>query len=598
MRKETLGLLEDLPAAVYTTDAEGRITFFNNAAAELWGRQPDLGKEKWCGSHRLLRPDGSVLPHDECPMADAIRLGAPQIAIGYAERPDGERVAFRAFPAPLRDDSGNVTGAINVMVDATLEAEEDIARAHLAAIVEGSNDAIISKTLDGRITSWNAGAQRIFGYTAEEMIGQSVLRLVPPELRSEEEDILSRLKNGERIEHFDTIRVTKDGRRIHVSLTVSPLRDRSGQIVGASKIARDITERKQAEDMQRLLFNELNHRVKNMLAAIQAIASQSLRDAEEPEQFVSSFSGRLRAMGRAHDLLVRGRMEGAEVFGLVREHVIFGPGDSRNISLSGPCVVVEDRAAVQLALVLHELATNARKYGALSRPDGHLSISWRLETAPERTLLLEWRESGVTGLTAPARRGFGTRLIERSLDANNGDAAIRYGPDGLICDIRLPLPDGPSVLRGAPEFERARDIYAPPRPETNSTRLTGRRVLVIEDEPLIAMDVESQLEAAGCKVAATADSIDAARRLIEAGGFDLAIMDANLGGEPVDDLAAMLEQRGTPFLFATGYGPEALPHAFGHIMTLTKPFAEADLIRALSDLAGEKTVAAAAGPRR
>src|SRR5690606_16518016 len=135
------------------------------------------------------------------------------------------------------------------------------------------------KTLDGRVTSWNAGAQRIFGYTAEEMIGQSVLRLIPPELRSEEEDMLSRLKNGERIEHFDTIRVTKDGRRIHVSLTVSPLRDRSGQIVGASKIARDVTERKQAEDMQRLLFNELNHRVKNMLAAIQAIASQSLRDA-------------------------------------------------------------------------------------------------------------------------------------------------------------------------------------------------------------------------------------------------------------------------------------------------------------------------------
>src|SRR6185312_17477078 len=131
-----------------------------------------------------------------------------------------------------------------------------------------------------------------------------ILKLIPPELRSEENLIISRLKRGQRIEHFDTVRVTKSGRRINVSLTVSPLRDKHGRIIGASKIARDVTERKRAEELQTLLFDELNHRVKNTLATIQAIASQSLRRSASPVDFVASFNGRVQALGRAHDVLV------------------------------------------------------------------------------------------------------------------------------------------------------------------------------------------------------------------------------------------------------------------------------------------------------
>src|SRR3546814_3412713 len=213
--------------------------------------------------------------HDECPMAVTLREGrAAQGSEAVAERPDGTRVPFAPYPSLLRNASGRVIGAINLLIDLTDRDHAEIGLARLAAIVAFSDDAIISKTLQGRITSWNAGAVRIFGYEADEIVGQPITRIIPPELRGEEEEILAKLQRGERIDHFDTVRIAKDGRRVDISLTVSPLRDRTGKVVGASKVARDISERKQNEQLQRLLLDELNHRVKNTLAMIQAIAAQ------------------------------------------------------------------------------------------------------------------------------------------------------------------------------------------------------------------------------------------------------------------------------------------------------------------------------------
>ena len=333
-----------------------------------------------------------------------------------AERPDGTRVPFVPYPTPLKDAAGRVIGAINVLMDTTDEDKEGLESARLAAIVEGSDDAIVSKNLDGRITSWNASATRIFGYRADEMIGQSILRIIPAELRQEEAEIIARLKRGERIDHFDTVRVTKDGRRIDVSLTVSPLRDKSGTIVGASKVARDVTEQKRAKELQDLLFGELNHRVKNTLATIQAIARQSLLRAASADDFVSSFNGRIQALGRAHDLLVESKMKGAPVRDILREQVLLGATADTRISLDGPSVALDARTAIHLGLVLHELATNARKYGALSVPAGRLSVAWSVRAYGERELVLEWNESGVPKVSAPTSRGFGTTLIERTLE--------------------------------------------------------------------------------------------------------------------------------------------------------------------------------------
>ncbi len=322
--------------------------------------------------------------------------------------------------------------------DERKHSENEAAR--LAAIVSSSDDAIVSKTLCGVVTSWNAGAARMFGYAPEEMIGQSIKRIIPPELQDEEDDILAKLRRGERVEHFDTVRLAKDGRRVDISLTVSPIQDRAGNIVGASKIARDIGERKRHEEMQRVLFNELDHRVKNMLAIIQAIASQSLRKSVTPRDFVASFNGRVQALACAHDLLVQRKMRGAMLRELLREQVALGSAEDARITISGPDVMLGSHIAVQVALVLHELGTNARKYGGLSAPAGRLSIAWRVEG--QRELLLSWQETGVPLAKASGAAGLGMTLIKGSLAAYGGEAAVRYQAHGLICEIRLPLGEG------------------------------------------------------------------------------------------------------------------------------------------------------------
>jgi PAS domain S-box-containing protein len=242
-------LLDALGVAVYTTDAAGVITYYNPAAAELWGRHPQIGKDVWCGSWKIYHLDGlTVMPHNECPMAICLKEDREvRGAEAIAERPDGSRVYFRPFPTPLHDESGKLVGAINVLVDVTDARLAEFDALRLAAIVESSDDAIASKDLNGIVASWNPAAERIFGYTAEEMIGQSIRRIIPPDRQGEEDEVLARIRKGERVDHFQTIRRKKDGTEFPIALTVSPVKDRTGRIIGASKIARDITEREIAE---------------------------------------------------------------------------------------------------------------------------------------------------------------------------------------------------------------------------------------------------------------------------------------------------------------------------------------------------------------
>ncbi len=572
-------LLEALPVAVYTTDADGRITFYNRAAAELWGHHPEIGSSQWCGSWRLYWPDGRPLPHDQCPMAVALKEGREVRGVEViAERPDGTRVRFLPFPTPLRDPSGRLIGAISLLMDITERHDAELESARLAAIVVSSDDAIISKTIDGRVTSWNAGASRIFGYDASEMIGQPILRIIPPELHGEEKEILARLQRGERIEHYETVRVAKDGRRVDVSLTVSPLRDRSGKVVGASKVGRDITDRKRAEKLQRVLTDELAHRVKNTLATVQAIASQSLVRAKSPTDFVSGFTGRLQALAKAHTLLTRTSMQGADVMELVSEQVLIGAPNDNRISCSGPLLVLDAQAAMHLALVLHELATNARKHGALSVPTGRLSVTWQVRTNGGCSLLLSWKESNGPKVSAPSVHGFGRTLIEQTVRAHGGEASVEYRTDGLTCAIKLPLPETARSAAGdalAPKTSGGPSLLAA---ASERRTLHGKRILLIEDEPLVAMDVESTLTAAGCKVVGSAATLERAKLLIEESDWDAALLDVNLAGQPVDELATLLTRKNRPFAFVTGYGREALPPGFRGAVVLGKPFGADQLL--------------------
>jgi PAS domain S-box-containing protein len=567
-------ILQALPVAIYTTDIDGNITFFNEAAAEFAGCPPEPG-QKWCVTGKLYAPNGEPLPAEECSLAVTLRERRPvrgQAAI--AERPDGTRVPFMPYPTPLVDAEGTMVGAINMLVDLSASYDADRQHGFLASIVSSSDDAIVSKTLDGIITSWNTGATRIFGYEPQEMIGQSILRLIPPELQGEEAEILAKLRRGERLEHFDTVRVAKDGRRIDVSLTVSPVRDRDGHLIGASKVGRDVTRRKQAEKIQALLVGELNHRVKNTLATMQAIANQTVRTARSPAEFAQSFNGRLQALARIHTLLTSNAWQGAEVAQIIRDQLSVRDAPDARIELAGPSAVLDPQTALRLALVLHELATNAYKHGALSAPGGDLLVRWAVDTNGGRHLLLEWRESGGPLVRAPTSRGFGTTLIEQSLRAYGGNAAMRYEAHGVGCKISLPI--GDDGARTGPVGKTPGEVGSasesiPSMPRSSCAAIAGRRVLVVEDEPLVAMDIVSVLREAGCEVVGPAATCQSARALIDAGGFDVALLDANLGGDPVDDVALALTQAGIPFAFVTGYSRDGLPQAFRHAPMLGKP---------------------------
>ena len=572
-------MLQALPLPVYTTDLEGRITFFNEAAVEFAGRRPDLG-EKWCVTWRLHHPDGTPMPHDQCPMAIAIKERRPVRGMeGIAERPDGAKVRFAPYPTPLLDTSGRATGAINVLVDQTDGYRIHEMSARLASIVETSDDAIVSKDLDGKVTSWNAGAGRIFGYDASEMVGQPITRIIPPELHEEERDILARLRRGERIDHYETVRVAKDGSRLDISLTVSPLLDKQGVVVGASKVARDVTERKRAEKLQRLLLDELNHRVKNTLATIQAISNQSLRHAKNPGDFVSSFSGRVQALARAHDLLTATKLQGANLVDIVREQVTLGELDDRRIRCSGPRLLLDPQVTVHLALVLHELATNARKYGALSVPDGRLAVHWEVRASDRRSLCLVWEESNGPKVGAPQERGFGSTLIERTLSGYGGEATVRYNVAGVTCQITLPLAE-----QAPPNGLSTREGEGWTRKSGKRSSLRGKRVVIVEDEPLVSMDLESTLTACGCEVVGTAGTLEKAKAVVERVTCDVALLDLNLAGQSVVEIAAKLTQKNIPFAFVSGYGRDGLPQGFQDTLIVPKPVSNDQLIATVERL--------------
>lgn len=237
-------ILETLPVAVYICDADGYILIYNQAAIDLWGREPESGKELWCGSLRIFNPDGTPLALDECPMAIVLKEGRIVNKEILIERPDGTRRYVIPYPRPLLNSKGVMDGAINVLMDITEKKFDENKKAILAAIVQSSEDAIVSKTLDGIITSWNPGAEKLFGYSSAEMIGQPMTKIIPEDRLNEEPKILEQIKAGEEVKHFETRRLTKKGKLIDISLTISPVRDDNNNIIGASKIARDITEQK------------------------------------------------------------------------------------------------------------------------------------------------------------------------------------------------------------------------------------------------------------------------------------------------------------------------------------------------------------------
>jgi len=247
-------LIELFPMAAYAVRApDGVIAWFNSRAAELWGRVPTLGDtdERYCGAYKLFHADGTHMAHCDTPVALALETGASiheqEVVI---ERPDGSRVTVSMYIDPIRDHDGAIAGVVNFFHDTYERKQAERTNGLLAAIVDSSDDAIVSKSLDGIITSWNKGAEQLFGYSAKEAIGQNIRLIVPQDRHHEEATILTLLARGERVDHFETVRVRKDGSMLDISVAISPVKDAAGAVIGASKVARDITERKLAARAQ------------------------------------------------------------------------------------------------------------------------------------------------------------------------------------------------------------------------------------------------------------------------------------------------------------------------------------------------------------
>ena len=301
----------------------------------------------------------------------------------------------------------------------------------LASTIENSEDAIVSKTLDGIITSWNKGAERVFGYAAEEVIGQPITIVIPKDRQNEEREILTHIRRGEGV-HFETVRQRKHGSLIAVSITVSPVKNAQGKIIGASKIARDITEQKRDQEQMVTLAHEAEHRSKNLLAIVQAAVHLSQSDT--PQGLKSAIEGRIQALANVHSLFTQSRWIGAELSTIAAQELAPYLQDSvSRVRMEGPQLLLDPGTAQAIAVVLHELTTNAAKYGALSSVEGQVTLDW--SQAADGLLTLHWTEKGGPPVKTPTRHGFGGRVIERMIGDLKGKVHFDWRPEGIVCEI-------------------------------------------------------------------------------------------------------------------------------------------------------------------
>ncbi len=705
------GLVSALPAATYITDRLGRITHYNEAAVELWGRRPALGEESWCGSFRIFRPDGAPMPLDECPMAVALRDGrevrGAEILI---ERPDGLRRHVMPHPKLLRDAAGEVVGAVNMLIDLTeqkrcealiratdarsramlaatpecvklvapdgtvleinavglgmieaagaedvigrsvydIVAQEDReafrafnervcrgeagslafdliglrgtrrhmessavpladangrfnhlavtrdvtdrlgadqVRRHLAAIVESSDDAIISKNIDGIIMSWNRGAERVLGYTAEEAIGRHISLIIPPERTDDSVHILAQIRRGERVDHYETKRRAKDGRILDISLTVSPVRDASGKIVGASKVARDITDRRRAEEAVREANRRkdeflamLAHELRNPLAAIgNAVRVAREGELDEPLRWSTEIIERqVRHLARLIDDLLdvsrinRGKIQlredvvdiGPILYGAVEAVRPLVEERKHKLDVSfGPGVLRVKADPIRLEQVVVNLLGNAAKY---MESGGHIWLTGERDGSdvairvrdtgigipPEK--LPQMFELFVQGDRTLARSegglGIGLTLVKSLVEMHGGTITATSEGPGRGCEFVVRL------------LAVARPRAEPARPVAPASRVKqAARILIVDDNDDSARGLARLLRLLGHDIRTAHDGPEAVAIALQ-DPPDVVLLDIGLPGMDGYQVASELRKheacRSALIIAVSGYGQD------------------------------------------
>lgn len=579
-------LLEAMPQLVWRAAPDGRITYYNSRIAAFHGAPSgDAGQWDW-----------STVLHEEdrapttAAWQRAVEARADYQFMHRLRMADG---AFRwhlSRATPILDDTGALLEWFGTAtdIDDLQRVQEEVLRTStlLRLIGDSTPNLLYAKNRHGRMLYVNAAVPRVVGRPAEEILGASDAEFLPDPVDAVAIQANDRrvLTDGETLD-VDEQMTGRDGRTGWYRSVKAPLRDARGRIIGLVGITSDMTARREAEERERLLSREIDHRAKNMLAVVHSLVQMTR--ADDVAGLRAAITGRIQSLARVHSLLAAGRWEGVDLPTLVREELAaFAGQDTARVTAAGPALNLKPAAAQALALVLHELATNAAKYGALSVGAGRLDIAWELSggLGSGGRLTLHWQERGGPPVVPPARSGFGSTVIRASVERQlQGTVTLEWLAGGLCCVLSIPA-DQLAALHER-DAEDGPSAGAPVAPVGKGAPVELRRVLVVEDEALIAMQLEEVVREAACAVLGPAATLVEALRLAGSQRVDAAILDVNLGGEHSFPLAEVLTAQRVPFVFCTGYiGVGGLPERFRHVPVIAKPFSAGDIQGALRRL--------------
>lgn len=487
---------------------------------------------------------------------------------------DGRYRWFLSRAIPIRDEAtGRIALWCGTNTDITEQRNATQRLRQKARLIELSHEAIFSWNLDGAILTWNRGCEELYGYSASEAIGSishQLLKSQHPVSVEEMRQIL--LTDGGW--SGEILHIAKDGTKVWVDSRHEVLHVGGNAIVLETN--RDITERRKSDEIRNILIAELNHRVKNTLAIVQSIASQTARSSKTMAEYAEALRGRLQSMASAHNVLTDAHWYGADLRTLAQSEIDATVGANGNVTLTGDSVFLPPQTALNFTLIVHELATNAVKHGSLSTPDGSVEVTWgRKADDPSRIELL-WRERGGPCVQQPGHKGFGTTLISRSGRLPNITASMNFLPEGVECRIEAQLQaDDMQPVMFNP-VRRESPLAMTPRRKTKPLRTT--RVLLIEPEPSLALELQEVLSDSGFVPVGPVMTIEAAADAIARGRADVAIVDGDMIRSALQGVLDNLKASNIPYMIVASEPIES------QAPVLRKPIRQAALLEALSNV--------------
>lgn len=585
-----------LPVGVAIADCEGRVLVCNDRMRRYLptGRVPALDPEN-AGRWRGWQADGfPIAPSDYAAMR-ALRGETvdPGMELLFTDD-DGRESWTRVAAAPLHDAEGRINGALSIVMDIDelkrasqqLRANEERFRQFSAA----ASDVLWIRDAQTLCAEFLSPAfDAIYGLPCEEAMGDPrnwAIRVVP----DDREAALARLREvaeGAALVHEFRIQRPDNGEFRWIRDTAFPLFGPDGRVRRVAGISNDVTETKRWLEHQGVLVAELQHRVRNIMAMIVSIVARTRKSARDVHDYEALVSGRLMSLARTQALLTRAENVGVCIRALINEELRAQAHSPKQFSLEGPDLMVPPKAAEVLSLALHELTTNALKYGALAQPDGHVAVTWSLDGDEPPWLHITWveRRAPPADWAPPSRRGFGTALVEERVPYElGGRGRLSIGPDGVQATIEFPLRRRDSILETDAPIKPG--IAGGMTDMAGEPRLDGQRVLVVDDDFYLAHDAAAALRSAGARVLGPCGTVAEALRAMEAERPTVAVVDINLGCGPSYELMEALQSAGVPFVLVTGYDAAVVPAGLSHAPRLQKPVTPRQVVHAVIDALG------------